>query len=88
MAVIYLTHPVHGAKVATMDIEAEADEKNGWIRYNSDTSSELVHYLSFHYVYYKRMKFLCIRTSERIFLLSARARVCVYVCLCVCVCVF
>ena len=42
MAVIYLTHPVHGAKVATMDIEAEVDEKNGWIRYNSDTSSELV----------------------------------------------
>jgi hypothetical protein len=24
-----------------MDIEADADEKNGWIRYNSDTSSEL-----------------------------------------------
>jgi hypothetical protein len=41
MAVIYLTHPVHGAKVATMDIEAEVDEKNGWTRYNSDTSSEL-----------------------------------------------
>jgi hypothetical protein len=41
MAVIYLTHPVHGAKVATMDIEADADEKNGWTRYNSDTSSEL-----------------------------------------------
>ena len=40
MAVIYLTHPVHGAKVATMDIEADADEKNGWIRYTSDTSSE------------------------------------------------
>jgi hypothetical protein len=41
MAVIYLAHPVHGAKVATMDIEADADEKNGWTRYNSDTSSEL-----------------------------------------------
>jgi hypothetical protein len=38
--VIYLVHPVHGAKVATMDIEAEADEKNGWTRYNPDTSSE------------------------------------------------
>ena len=23
-----------------MDIEAEVDEKNGWIRYNSDTFSE------------------------------------------------
>ena len=38
--VIYLTHPVHGAKVATMDIEAEADEKNGWVRYNPDTPSD------------------------------------------------
>jgi hypothetical protein len=37
---IYLTHPVHGAKVATMDLEAEADEQNGWIRYNPDTPSE------------------------------------------------
>lgn len=34
---IYLTHPVHGAKVATMELEAEADEKNGWTRYNPDT---------------------------------------------------
>ena len=40
MAVIYLTHPVHGAKVATMDLEAKADEKNGWTRYNPDTLSE------------------------------------------------
>ena len=37
MAVIYLTHPLHGAKVATMDMEAEADEQNGWVRYNPDT---------------------------------------------------
>jgi hypothetical protein len=37
---IYLTHPVHGAKVATMDLEAEMDEQNGWIRYNPDTPSE------------------------------------------------
>jgi hypothetical protein len=37
--VIYLTHPDHGAKVATMDLEAEADEKNGWTRYNPDTPS-------------------------------------------------
>jgi hypothetical protein len=34
---ITMTHPVHGAKVATMDLEAEEDEKNGWIRYNPDT---------------------------------------------------
>jgi hypothetical protein len=39
MAIIYLTHPVHGAKVATMDLEAEADEENGWVRYNPDTPS-------------------------------------------------
>ena len=37
---IYLQHPVHGAKVATMELEALADEKNGWIRYNPDTHSE------------------------------------------------
>jgi hypothetical protein len=35
--IIYLSHPVHGAKVATMDLEAVADEKNGWTRYNPDT---------------------------------------------------
>lgn len=35
--VIYLQHPIHGRKVATMDLEAEADEKNGWVRYTEDT---------------------------------------------------
>lgn len=39
MAVIYLTHPTHGAKVATMELEAEADEQNGWTRYNPNTPS-------------------------------------------------
>jgi hypothetical protein len=38
--IIYLEHPVHGAKVATMDLEAEMDEKNGWTRYNPDTPSD------------------------------------------------
>ena len=38
--VIYLTHPIHGAKVATMHLEAEMDEKNGWTRYNPDTTLE------------------------------------------------
>jgi len=33
MPVIYMRHPVHGAKVATMEMEAEADERNGWERY-------------------------------------------------------
>lgn len=35
---IYLTHPVHGAKVATMELEAEMDEKNGWSRYTETDS--------------------------------------------------
>jgi len=38
--VIYLSHPVHGRKVATMDLEADFDEKNGWMRYNPDTPSD------------------------------------------------
>jgi hypothetical protein len=29
---IYLTHPYHGAKHALSDIEAAADEKQGWQR--------------------------------------------------------
>jgi hypothetical protein len=37
---IYLKHPIHGAKIATMELEAEADEVNGWTRYNPDTPSE------------------------------------------------
>ena len=36
---IYLRHPVHGTKVANMDLEAEYDEQNGWERYNPDTPS-------------------------------------------------
>ena len=40
MPVIYLTHPIHGAKVATMDLEADLDIQNGWVRYNPDTPSE------------------------------------------------
>jgi hypothetical protein len=39
--VIYLKHPIHGAKVATMELEAEADEKNGWVRYTLDTPNQL-----------------------------------------------
>lgn len=31
--VIYLRHPMHGTKVAISDVEAEADEKLGWVRY-------------------------------------------------------
>jgi len=34
---IYLSHPVHGRKVATMELEAVYDETNGWTRYTLDT---------------------------------------------------
>lgn len=39
MPTIYLEHPIHGTKVATLDIEADFDEQNGWKRYNPDTPS-------------------------------------------------
>jgi hypothetical protein len=39
MPVIYLTHPIHGAKMATMEEEAVYDEQHGWNRYNPDTPS-------------------------------------------------
>jgi hypothetical protein len=39
MPIIYLKHPDHGNKVATMDLEAEFDEQNGWVRYTHDTPS-------------------------------------------------
>ena len=42
MAVIYMKHDVHGAKVATMELEAVADEANGWLRYTLDTPVEEV----------------------------------------------
>ena len=33
---IYLQHPIHGRKIATMELEAENDEQNGWTRYNDE----------------------------------------------------
>lgn len=33
MPVIYLRHPRHGCKIATMHLEADYDEQNGWERY-------------------------------------------------------
>jgi hypothetical protein len=38
--VIYLKHPKHCTKVAICDMEAVADEKNGWTRYTLATLSE------------------------------------------------
>lgn len=37
MAVIYMVHPVHGAKVAISEHEADYDEMHGWMRYDPDT---------------------------------------------------
>jgi hypothetical protein len=42
MPIIYLKHPIHGTKVATMDAEAEYDEAQGWERYELVTQPEIV----------------------------------------------
>ena len=34
MAEIYLMHPRHGVKIATMEMEAQYDEQNGWVRFD------------------------------------------------------
>ena len=36
MATIYLSHPKHGVKIATMEMEAQYDEMNGWNRFDPD----------------------------------------------------
>jgi hypothetical protein len=33
MALIHLKHDIHGEKIATLELEAEYDEKHGWVRY-------------------------------------------------------
>ena len=40
MAAIYLYHPKHGVKVATMEMEAQYDESNGWTRFNPEDMVE------------------------------------------------
>lgn len=40
MSVIYLKHPVHGGKVACAELEAQQDEKNGWVRYTPEAPAE------------------------------------------------
>lgn len=37
MSVIYMVHPVHGAKVAISEHEAIYDEMHGWDRYDPAT---------------------------------------------------
>ena len=34
MAEIYLMHHKHGVKIATMEMEAQYDEQNGWVRFD------------------------------------------------------
>ena len=36
MAAIYLAHPKHGVKIATMEMEAQHDEANGWARFEPE----------------------------------------------------
>lgn len=38
--IIYMTHPVHGAKVAINELEAIYDESNGWMRYDPTTPAK------------------------------------------------
>jgi len=38
--VIYLKHPTHGFKVATLELEAEYDEQHGWDRYTPGEEAE------------------------------------------------
>lgn len=40
MAIIHLRHPKHGTKVATMELEAEADEQNGWERFDPNNPDD------------------------------------------------
>lgn len=40
MGLIYLHHPVHGAKVAICEEEANFDAENGWVRYTATTQTE------------------------------------------------
>ena len=36
MAEIYLMHPKHGVKIASIEVEAQHDEQNGWTRFDPD----------------------------------------------------
>ena len=37
---IFLQHPVHGAKIATSDLEAQHDMENGWYESDSEMSAD------------------------------------------------
>jgi hypothetical protein len=42
MSIVYLKHPLHGTKIATLDAEIQYDEQNGWTRCDLNTQSEVV----------------------------------------------
>lgn len=37
---IYMKHPIHGTKIATLEMEAAFDEEHGWVRYNPQEPEE------------------------------------------------
>lgn len=41
MAQIYLFHPKHGVKIASMEMEAQYDELNGWSRFDPEDQDDL-----------------------------------------------
>lgn len=43
MSVIYMRHPVHGAKVAISEHEAAQDEMYGWERFDPDEARSAPH---------------------------------------------
>ena len=36
----YLRHPVHGTKIANLDMEVEHDKKLGWVEYDPEAFIE------------------------------------------------
>ena len=42
MAIIYLRHPQHGTKVASMEAEVEHDYKHGWEEFDPNEIQEVI----------------------------------------------
>ena len=43
---IYLRHPRHGEKIATLEMEAVYDEGNGWVRFDPNNAAPAVNTLA------------------------------------------
>ena len=37
---VYLRHPVHGTKIATLELEVEHDKEHGWCEYDPEAFIE------------------------------------------------